>query len=81
MSGTYEVRVGDRGRFVIPRELRDQAQLADGTPLTLLNTPHGIVLLTLAQLRDMVRADLAGVDLVDELIRERRSAATAEDAA
>ena len=33
------------------------------------------------QLRDLVRADLAGVDLVEELLRERRAAAAAEDVA
>lgn len=81
MSGTYEVTVGDRGRFVIPRELRERAGLSDGTPLTLLETEHGVVMLTRPQLRELVRADLAGVDLVEELLRERRAAAAAEDVA
>jgi hypothetical protein len=49
--------------------------------MVLLDTPSGLVLLTRRQLRDRVRADLAGVDLVGELLAERRAAAEAEDAA
>lgn len=81
VSGTYDVVVGDRGRFVIPRELRDRAGLTDGTPLTLVETAQGVVMLTRSQLRDLVRRDLAGLDLVGELLGERRSAAAAEDVA
>ena len=73
--------MGDRGRFVVPAELRARLQLAEGTPLVLLDTPAGLVLLTRAQLRERVRLDLAGVDLVRELLAERRQQADAEDAA
>lgn len=81
MSGTYSVTMGDRGRLVIPAEVRDRAGLAEGTPLVLLETPAGLVLLTRGQLRDRVRADLAGLDLVGELVAGRRAEAAAEDAA
>jgi AbrB family looped-hinge helix DNA binding protein len=81
MSGTYQVVMGDRGRLVIPAELRERAGLAEGTPLILLETPAGLVLLTRPQLQDLVRADLAGLDLVGELLAERRAEAAAEDAA
>ncbi len=73
--------MGDRGRFVIPAEVRDRAGLTEGTPIVLFETPAGLVLLTRAQLRDRVRANLAGLDLVGELLTERRSEASAEDAA
>ena len=66
MSGTYQVTMGDRGRLVIPAELRERVGLAEGTPLVLLETPKGLVLLTRSQLQDLVRADLAGLDLVGE---------------
>ena len=52
-----------------------------GIVLILVETPHGRVLLTREQLRDRVRADLADLDLVDELLADRRSAASLEDAA
>lgn len=81
MSGTHTVTMGDRGRLVVPVEVRDRAGLAEGTPLVLLETPGGIVLVTREQLRDRVRADLAGLDLVGELLAERRADAAAEDAA
>jgi len=81
MSGTYQVVMGDRGRLVIPAELRERAGLAEGTALILLPTSSGIAVLTRSQLHELVRADLAGADLVGELIAERRAEAAAEDAA
>lgn len=73
--------MGDRGRLVIPVGLRERAGLAEGTALILLETPGGLVLLTRPQLQKLVRADLTGLDLVGELLAERRASATTEDAA
>lgn len=81
MSGTYSVIMGDRGRLVIPAEVRTAAGLAEGTKLVLLPTDAGLVLMTREQLRARVRDDLAGLDLVGELLAERRRAAADEDAA
>ena len=66
---------------MIPAELRERVGLAEGTPLVLLETPKGLVLLTRSQLQDLVRADLAGLDLVGELLAGRQAEAAAEDAA
>lgn len=65
----------------MPAEVRERAGLTEGTPLILLETPNGLVLLTREQLRDRVRQELEGVDLVAELTAERRAAAEREDAA
>ncbi len=73
--------MGDRGRLVIPADLRERAGLAEGTALILLETPGGLVLLTRPQLQERVRVDLTGLDLVGELLAERRISATTEDAA
>jgi len=81
MSGTYQVIVGDRGRMVVPAEVRERAGITEGTVLVMLDTHNGLVLLTRDQLRDRVRADLAGTDLVGELVAERRANALADDAA
>ncbi|MGH8979393.1 MAG: AbrB/MazE/SpoVT family DNA-binding domain-containing protein [Acidimicrobiales bacterium] len=81
MSGTYRLVMGDRGRVVIPAEIRARSGLTPGTPLVLLETPGGLVLLTRSQLRDRVRADLKGLDLVSELIAAREADAAAGDAA
>ncbi len=73
--------MGDRGRLVIPVEVRDRVGLAEGTPIVLFDTPTGLVLLTREQLRNRVRSDLVGLDLVGELLAERHSESAAEDAA
>ena len=73
--------MGDRGRLVIPIEVRERVGLVEGTPVVLLETSAGLVLLTREQLRDRVRADLAGLDLVGDLLAERRAEASADDAA
>jgi len=75
------VLMGDRGRLVIPAELRERAGLTEGVALILMETPGGLVLLTRPQLQELVRADLAGLNLVDELLAERRAASAGEDAA
>ena len=80
MSGTYTVVVGDRGRLVVPAEVRARAGLVEGTPLVLFESASGLVLLTREQLRERVLSDLAGLDLVGELLAGRRRAAELEDA-
>ena len=81
MSGTYHVTMGDRGRLVIPASLRGRGELEEGASLTLMETTKGLVLLTRAQLQALVREELAGLDLVSELLAERRAAAQREDRA
>jgi AbrB family looped-hinge helix DNA binding protein len=67
MSGTYVVTMGDRGRLVVPAELRERAGLAEGRRLVLFETARGVLLLTQDQAKDLVRSDLEGLDLVEEL--------------
>jgi AbrB family looped-hinge helix DNA binding protein len=73
--------MGDRGRLVIPAELRERLDLEAGTALVLVATDRGVLLATRKQLKAIVRAEFAGADLVADLIAERRRAAAAEDAA
>ena len=80
MSGTYAITMGDRGRLVVPQELRDRVGLAAGSPLVLVETDGGVLLLTREQAKARVRADLAGLDLVGELLAERRQAAAQDGA-
>jgi AbrB family looped-hinge helix DNA binding protein len=80
MSGTHTVVVGNRGRIVVPADVRERAGLSEGTPLVLLETPDGLVLLTRDQLRTRVRSELDGLDLVADLLADRRRAADREDA-
>lgn len=80
MDGTYQVTMGDRGRLVIPAEVRARSGLTEGTSLVLIATPGGVVLINREQLKSLVRADLAGLDLVSELLADRRGQASIEDA-
>lgn len=80
MSGTYVVTMGDRGRLVVPAEVRARASLEPGTPLVLIDAPDGMLLVTREQLSERVRDDLAGLDLVSALLAERRAVAALEDA-
>ena len=79
MNGTYQIKMGDRGRLVVPAALRERIGLGEGDTLTLLETGHGLVLLTRAQLQQLVRADLGGLDLVTDLLADRRTESAAED--
>jgi bifunctional DNA-binding transcriptional regulator/antitoxin component of YhaV-PrlF toxin-antitoxin module len=72
--------MGDRGRLVVPAELRSAAGFEEGTALTLIGTPSGVVMLTRSQLLARVRSELAGLDLVGELLAERRRDALDEAA-
>ncbi len=73
--------MGDRGRLVIPAQVREHAGLSAGVPLILLETTSGLVVMTREQARALARSQLAGTDLVAALLTERREAATHEDAA
>ena len=54
MSGTHAISMGDRGRLVVPADVRERLGLTPGTPLVLLEAPDGLVLLTREQLLDRV---------------------------
>jgi AbrB family looped-hinge helix DNA binding protein len=73
--------MGDRGRLVIPAQVRERIGLDEGTPVILFDTAAGLVLLTRSQLRERVRVNLEGLDLVGELLAERRAEAATDDAA
>ncbi|MEE6286837.1 AbrB/MazE/SpoVT family DNA-binding domain-containing protein [Georgenia sp. MJ173] len=81
MSGTYPVSMGDRGRLVVPAELRERAGLTAGTPLILAESTSGLVIMTRDQAHDRLRQQLEGHDLVGELLAERRRTAATEDSA
>ncbi len=81
MRTTHSASLGDRGRLVVPAPLRERQHWEQGMPLLFLETERGVLLLTRAQARRLVRDQLSGASLVDELIEERRRAASVEDAA
>ena len=79
MGGTYGAAMGDRGRLVVPAELRERAGWSEGTHVVFVERPGGVLMLTRPQLRDLVRGQLAGHELVEQLLADRRAAAATED--
>jgi bifunctional DNA-binding transcriptional regulator/antitoxin component of YhaV-PrlF toxin-antitoxin module len=73
--------MGDRGRLVVPAELRASVGFVEGTPLVLIEAGGGVVVVTREQLKALVRADLAEKDLVGDLLADRRRQSADEDAA
>jgi bifunctional DNA-binding transcriptional regulator/antitoxin component of YhaV-PrlF toxin-antitoxin module len=67
--------------LVIPAELRQRKHWTEGTTLVAVETAHGVILTGRSELEDIVRRQLAGKDVVAELIEERREAAAREDRA
>lgn len=81
MATTHTSTIGDRGRFVLPAELRAHQGWEQGTPLLIIETSRGVVVTTREQAKALVREQLAGASLVDELLAGRRRAAIQEDGA
>lgn len=79
MSDTVVVKVGPKGRIVIPAAVRQRYGFAEGDELVIVAEPHGVRLIDRNHLIDeldgLVRG---GIDLVDELITERRADAHAD---
>jgi AbrB family looped-hinge helix DNA binding protein len=73
--------MGDRGRLVVPAELRERLKLEPGSALLMVETPDGLVVATREQIKRLVRRQLKGSSLVDELIAERRAAAGVDNQA
>ena len=79
------VRVGPKGRVVVPAPIRKQLGLEEGTELMARVEGDGIVLeprsAAIRRLQAHVREVVPeGVSLVDELIAERREEARREEA-
>lgn len=78
--GIYAVVMGDRGRIVVPAAVRERAGLSAGTPLVVVESSEGLILLTREQLRARIRDELSNADLVGQLLADRRRASVREDA-
>jgi AbrB family looped-hinge helix DNA binding protein len=79
------VRVGPKGRVVVPAPIRKELGIEEGTELIARVEGDGIVFeprtAALRRLRELVRAVVPeGVSLTDELIAERREEARREEA-
>ena len=80
MSGSYAAVTGDRGRLVVPEEVRARHGFAEGIPVLSMESPSVPVLTTREGLPARLQAELEGANLVEELLIERRREAAIEDA-
>ena len=80
MGGTYAAVMGDRGRLVVPAEVRTRHGFEKGTSLIFMETPLGLVLTSRETLLARIQSELEGSNLVEELVTERRREAAIEDA-
>ncbi len=72
MSDTHVLYLGERGRVVIPAEIRARHNWIQGTELIALETEHGVQLLPRDALLDGLQGSMAGLGTVDEFLAERR---------
>ena len=78
------VTVGDRGRLVLPSEVRRELELEPGTQMIVSTENDGSVRLrpyrAVARQNRGVLRELPGPSMVDELFAERRAETAQEDA-
>ncbi len=74
MSGTHSFTIGNRGRVVLPIELRQSRGWSDGTVMFAVETAQGVQLMSRDELRDQLAEEMRGPSLADELIAERHAA-------
>lgn len=79
MSDTISLRVGAKGRMVVPVAVREHHGWSEGTLLLAVDTESGLLLTTEDEALRRIRERLAGRDLVQDLIDERRAEARHED--
>lgn len=80
MDVTSVVKVGPKGRVVIPGAVRELLDIAEGDELVVVVDHDTVRLLPKSGVVASLRGALAGgdVDVVSELLADRRAAAAAE---
>ena len=64
---------------MVPAEVRARYGFESGVPLVLVETSAGLVVTTRESARELVRQQLRGASLVEELIADRRRDAAEDD--
>ena len=74
--------VGNKGRVVLPADIRQGRNWTEGTVLIALETDEGVLLLTRDELLQRVQAEFAekGKGMLEEFFADRRAEAAREDA-
>lgn len=70
---SHSVALGDRGRFVIPSEVRERHGWNTGASLIAVDTDAGLIVMSTDEALAWLRSRLEGRDLVAELLADRRA--------
>jgi len=74
----HPIALGDRGRLVIPIDVRERHGWEAGTPLVSIDTDAGLLVMSAKEGLAWLRSRLQGRDLVAELLAERAAEVAAE---
>ena len=69
----------ETGRVVLPSQLRQHRGWWEGTTLVAIETATGVVVTSRDELELIVEKQLAGVDLVAQLLEERRASVVRDE--
>ena len=72
-ASTHAITIGDRGRFVLPADIRERHGWQTGTSLVAIDTDTGLLVMSVEEGLAWLRQRTEGRDLVGELLEERRS--------
>jgi len=74
----HPIALGDRGRLVIPIDVRERHGWETGTPLVSIDTEAGLLVMSAKEGLAWLRSRIQGRDLVAELLAERVAEVAAE---
>jgi bifunctional DNA-binding transcriptional regulator/antitoxin component of YhaV-PrlF toxin-antitoxin module len=74
----HPISLGDRGRLVIPIDVRERHGWETGTPLVSIDTDAGLLVMSAKEGLAWLRSRIQGRDLVAELLAERVAEVAAE---
>ena len=74
----HPIALGDRGRLVIPIDVRERHGWETGTPLVSIDTDAGLLVMSAKEGLAWLRSRIQGRDLVAELLAERVAEVAAE---
>jgi len=74
----HPISLGDRGRLVIPIDVRERHGWETGTPLVSIDTDAGLLVMSAKEGLAWLRSRIQGRDLVAEVLAERVAEVAAE---
>lgn len=80
MSDTMRVRVGQKGRIVLPAAARAALEIEEDDELIAIVEDRQIILMTRDEALRQLRGMCSGMGTVDEFLAERRETAARENA-